>query len=81
MIEAERRFAGRVPYATYRTFDVERAPSAQGIAAGTYDIVLANNVLHATRDIVKQSRTPGRCWRPAACSCSTRWPRTTCSGT
>ncbi|WP_437585646.1 amino acid adenylation domain-containing protein [Sorangium sp. So ce1000] len=53
VIEAERRFGGRVPYATYRVFDVERAPDAQGIAAGSYDVVIANNVLHATRDIVE----------------------------
>ncbi|NUT46716.1 MAG: methyltransferase, partial [Saccharothrix sp.] len=52
LIAAEKRFSARMPYLTYETFDVERAPEEQGIAAGRYDIVIANNVLHATKDIV-----------------------------
>ncbi|WP_026423393.1 non-ribosomal peptide synthetase [Actinokineospora inagensis] len=49
LIAAERRFTA--PYLVYRTFDVERPPGAQGLATGRYDIVIANNVLHATEDI------------------------------
>ncbi|GAA5602737.1 MULTISPECIES: non-ribosomal peptide synthetase [Streptomyces] len=52
LIDAERRFADRVPYVSFSTFDVEREPGSQGLTTGGYDIVVANNVLHATRDIV-----------------------------
>ncbi|KAI4601070.1 putative PKS/NRPS-like protein biosynthetic cluster [Pestalotiopsis sp. 9143b] len=32
----------------YRTFDVTRAPAEQGLEEGSFDLVLAGNVLHAT---------------------------------
>ncbi|MFI0463376.1 amino acid adenylation domain-containing protein [Saccharopolyspora sp. 5N102] len=53
LIEAEKRFSPRVPYLTCRTFNVELPPGEQGFAAGHYDIVIANNVLHATKDVVE----------------------------
>ncbi|MEU9201095.1 amino acid adenylation domain-containing protein [Streptomyces sp. NPDC048332] len=56
LIDAERRFAEHVPYVSFTAFDVEREPGAQGLAAGHYDIVIANNVLHATTDIVQAVR-------------------------
>ncbi|SFK44369.1 type I polyketide synthase [Falsiroseomonas stagni] len=31
--------------------DIERAPDSQGFAPGSFDMVVASNVLHATRDI------------------------------
>jgi polyketide synthase PksN len=64
LIDAERRFAGRVPYLTFTTFDVERDPGEQGLAAGGYDIVVANNVLHATRDITEAVRHVRALLRP-----------------
>ncbi|WP_299535815.1 non-ribosomal peptide synthetase [uncultured Streptomyces sp.] len=64
LIEAERRFAGHVPYVSFTTFDVEREPGAQGLAEGHYDIVVANNVLHATKDIVQAVRHAGALLRP-----------------
>ena len=48
---AERRFAA-YPFVDYRVLDVERDPAGQGFAAGGYDLVLASNVVHATRDLV-----------------------------
>jgi polyketide synthase PksN len=53
LIAAEKRFSPRHPYLTYRVFDAERAPAGQGVAAGEYDVVVANNVLHATQDIAE----------------------------
>jgi acyl transferase domain-containing protein len=38
---------------TTRLLDIEREPAAQGVATGQYDIVLAANVLHATRDLAQ----------------------------
>lgn len=64
LIDAERRFAGHVPYVSFSVFDVEREPGAQGLAVGGYDIVVANNVLHATEDIVRAVRHAGALLRP-----------------
>ncbi|MEU5718128.1 SDR family NAD(P)-dependent oxidoreductase [Streptomyces sp. NPDC020403] len=44
-------FTAGHPYLRFELFDVERAPAEQGIGEGVYDIVLATNVLHATRDV------------------------------
>jgi acyl transferase domain-containing protein/NADPH:quinone reductase-like Zn-dependent oxidoreductase/SAM-dependent methyltransferase/short-subunit dehydrogenase/acyl carrier protein len=38
-------------FVTYRTLDIEQSPSAQGFAGEQYDIVIAANVLHATRSL------------------------------
>ncbi|MFD0431960.1 methyltransferase [Streptomyces zhihengii] len=64
LTDAERRFAGHVPYVSFSAFDVEREPGAQGLAVGGYDIVVANNVLHATEDIVRAVRHAGALLRP-----------------
>ena len=45
--EAEARFGD--DGIEYRTLDIEKDPIAQGFEAHGYDIVLASNVLHATR--------------------------------
>jgi SAM-dependent methyltransferase len=47
---AEERFA-RYPFVTYRVVDIERSPQMQGLTPGSFDIVVAANVLHATRDV------------------------------
>jgi len=39
------------PFVDYRTLDIEADPQAQGLPSGTFDIVLASNVLHATGDL------------------------------
>ncbi len=50
-LEAARdRFGGRDGFTT-GALDIERDPAQQGLAPGCYDIVLAANVLHATRDL------------------------------
>ncbi|UTR80095.1 non-ribosomal peptide synthetase [Streptomyces cavourensis] len=64
LIDAERRFADRVPYVSFSAFDVEREPGAQGLTTGEYDIVIANNVLHATEDIVRTVRHARALLRP-----------------
>ncbi|WP_308030644.1 SDR family NAD(P)-dependent oxidoreductase [Streptomyces sp. CoH27] len=46
-----RRFAEAHPYAEFRVLDIERDPVAQDFAPGGCDLVLASNVLHATRRI------------------------------
>jgi 3-oxoacyl-(acyl-carrier-protein) synthase/SAM-dependent methyltransferase len=45
---AARRFE-RFPFLNFGLLDLERAPESQGYGTGQYDIVVAANVLHATR--------------------------------
>jgi len=39
------------PFMTFHTLDIEQEPTAQGFASARYDLILAANVLHATRDL------------------------------
>ncbi|MBB4730016.1 SDR family NAD(P)-dependent oxidoreductase [Xanthomonas arboricola] len=41
----------RYPYVGFQVLDIEGDLAAQDFAAGTYDVVIAANVLHNTRDI------------------------------
>jgi acyl transferase domain-containing protein/SAM-dependent methyltransferase len=47
---AQRKFAAH-PFVRYGLLDVERDPAAQGYTLGSFDAVVATNVLHATRDL------------------------------
>ena len=47
--EAESRFGGKETSIEYRVLDIETDPIAQGFDAHGYDLVIASNVLHATR--------------------------------
>ncbi|PFH62219.1 hypothetical protein XA68_14498 [Ophiocordyceps unilateralis] len=38
---------------TFRSLDVERPPTEQGLQAGSFDVVVAGSVLHATPDLAK----------------------------
>ncbi|MDE2921644.1 MAG: SDR family NAD(P)-dependent oxidoreductase [Acidobacteriota bacterium] len=49
--QAEERFAATGALLEYRRLDIEADPAAQGIDAHAYDLVIAANVLHATRDL------------------------------
>lgn len=49
--DARRRFSDRVPGAEFCVFDIERAAEGQGFEPHSMDVVVASNVLHATRDI------------------------------
>ncbi len=51
LLHAERTFGPQSPFLRYRLFDVEKPPAAQDIPLGSYDLAIATNVLHATRDI------------------------------
>ncbi|MCX4966615.1 SDR family NAD(P)-dependent oxidoreductase [Streptomyces sp. NBC_00654] len=47
---ARTEYGPEVPYLTYARFDAEKPPTGQGVDVGDYDLVIAANVLHATRD-------------------------------
>jgi len=50
MAKAEQRF-GAYPFVRYQLLDIERDPLEQGFALHQFDVILAANVLHATRDL------------------------------
>ena len=56
--EAEARFGDGGGCIEYRTLDVEKDPIAQGYAPHGYDLIIASNVLHATRYL---QETLGHC--------------------
>ena len=47
--EAEGRFGGPEASIDYRVLDIEQDPATQGFDYHSYDLVIASNVLHATR--------------------------------
>ena len=49
--EAEQRFGVTGKSFDFKTLDIEADPSAQGFAPHSYDLVIAANVVHATRDL------------------------------
>ncbi|MBG9944736.1 beta-ketoacyl synthase N-terminal-like domain-containing protein [Brevibacillus formosus] len=50
-MHAEKEYGPSNPYLTYQIFNVEEPVTGQGIDLGGYDIVIAANVLHATKNI------------------------------
>ena len=51
LLHAQREYAPGHSFLTTKLFDVEHPVAAQGIEASGYDLVIATNVLHATRNI------------------------------
>ncbi len=49
---ARKRFAN-FPFVEYRTLDIENDPVAQGFDAHSFDVIIAADVVHATRDLVE----------------------------
>jgi acyl transferase domain-containing protein/acyl carrier protein len=47
---AAEKFRDR-PFVRYELLDIEREPGGQGFAAQSFDVIVAANVLHATRDL------------------------------
>ncbi|MCR8993899.1 SDR family NAD(P)-dependent oxidoreductase [Brevibacillus laterosporus] len=56
LLHAERTYAKQNPYVTFQIFDVEKSLVQQGIPVGEYDIVIAANALHATKNIQRTLR-------------------------
>ena len=62
--QAEEKF-GRYPFVRYARLDIEQDPTPQGFVAHQYDLIIAANVLHATRDVrqtlnhIQQLLVPG----------------------
>ncbi|HWI20751.1 MAG TPA: polyketide synthase dehydratase domain-containing protein, partial [Vicinamibacterales bacterium] len=43
------------PFVSFHRLDLERDPVEQGFAAGSYDVVIAPNILHATQDLTRSA--------------------------
>lgn len=56
LLHAEQEYGPSRPYLDYCLLDIEKPPAAQGITLGSFDLVLATNVLHATRDMRRTLR-------------------------
>ncbi|WP_371934131.1 SDR family NAD(P)-dependent oxidoreductase [Chroococcidiopsis sp. CCNUC1] len=50
LTQAQQRF-GNYDFINYRLLDLETSPQAQGYEPHSFDIIIAANVLHATRDL------------------------------
>ncbi|MFC4465284.1 SDR family NAD(P)-dependent oxidoreductase [Streptomyces xiangluensis] len=47
--KARNRFGAQYPFTRFEVLDIEADPAVQGLTPGAHDVVLATNVLHATR--------------------------------
>ncbi len=50
--QAKQKFSA-YPFVEYRFLDIEKPPTAQGFNSHSFDVVIAVNVLHVTRNITK----------------------------
>jgi acyl carrier protein/SAM-dependent methyltransferase len=50
-LDAARERFGDYPFLSVEHLDIEQPPAAQGFTVNSFDLVIAANVLHATRDI------------------------------
>ncbi|KAI4288066.1 MAG: hypothetical protein L6R35_002669, partial [Caloplaca aegaea] len=48
---AREKFGNGLERMSFKTLDIEKDPLAQGYEEGTYDLMIAANVLHATQDL------------------------------
>ncbi len=50
MLKAQQRFA-RYPFVQYKLLDIEKDPAEQGFDINSFDLVIASDVIHATRNL------------------------------
>ncbi|KAH7408173.1 lovastatin nonaketide synthase [Phaeosphaeria sp. MPI-PUGE-AT-0046c] len=62
--KAAERFNDYAERMKFKRFNVEAAPASQGITEASYDVVIAANVLHATRQLTKTIRHARSLLRP-----------------
>jgi acyl transferase domain-containing protein/SAM-dependent methyltransferase len=51
LARAEAQFGQAYPFVRFSLLDVEHEPTAQGYAQGSFDVIVAANAVHATRDL------------------------------
>ncbi|MBU9159911.1 methyltransferase, partial [Burkholderia gladioli] len=60
---AQARFGAQAPYLRTGLLDIERPLEAQSLPLGRYDVLIATNVLHATRGVREAVRNAKACLR------------------
>ncbi|KAI1412497.1 putative FSP1 [Hypoxylon sp. FL1857] len=63
---AQREFAAWADLLTFDKLDIEQDPASQGFALGTYDIVIACRVLHATTSMARTMANVRSLMKPGA---------------
>ena len=63
---ARERF-GSNPFMRFGVLDLERDPGVQGFGSGSFDLILASNVIHATRDLHASLARVRSLLRPGGC--------------
>ncbi|KAH9896278.1 hypothetical protein F4778DRAFT_783560 [Xylariomycetidae sp. FL2044] len=64
--KARDRFADQGDHMIFKTLDIEKAPVEQGFTPGSYDLVIASNVLHATATLADTLRHVRSLLKPGA---------------
>jgi len=62
--KAAEKFSDHASKMEFKTFNAEKTPSEQGFPEGSYDVLIAANVLHATRDLAETMRRGRSLLRP-----------------
>ncbi|KAL0930038.1 hybrid PKS-NRPS protein [Colletotrichum truncatum] len=62
--KAKAKFKNEADRIIFKTLDVEKDVTEQGFSPGTYDVVVASNVLHATKDIERSLANARRLLKP-----------------
>ncbi|KAL0944620.1 polyketide synthase [Colletotrichum truncatum] len=61
---AKERFSKHVGRMKFQKLDIESDPAEQGFEVGTYDVIVAGNVLHATSDMHRTLRNVKKLLKP-----------------
>ena len=61
---ARERFKDQAGKMIFKTFDIEKSATAQGFTQGSYDLVIASNVLHATKELEETMRNTHQLLKP-----------------
>jgi len=62
--KAAEKFAEHAHKMTFKVFNAENTPEQQDFVPGSYDVIIAANVLHATRDLAQTMRNVRSLLRP-----------------
>ena len=72
-MHAEKEYGADNPFLTYQLFNVEKPAAGRGLHLRTYDIAIAANVLHATKNIRKTLRTAKAVLKKTVCCSLMNW--------
>ena len=61
---AQERFKDYAGKMIFKSFDIEKNATAQGFIQGSYDLVIASNVLHATKELEETMRNTHQLLKP-----------------